>query len=157
MFRTLAIAGGALLFLFGCTPKRDAEQSHTEIVSQSPEPPAQLAAKTDESPKEQPSDQQPAASADSPEVRYSCDDKRVVLARYGDEDVQLTIGGKTLRLPNVMAASGAKFMRKDGISPGKSLTWWTKGDEAMLIEAPSDAPPDSPDETIANCQSASPG
>ena len=152
----MALAVGAMLFLVGCEPKEDAVQSQANITTVIPESPPLVAVKTDVEREAEASDQQPTAADEGADVRYTCDDKRIVLARYGDEDVQLSIDGKRVRLPSALAASGAKYMRKDGISPGKSLAWWSKGDEAMLIEAPSGAPPDSDAETIVNCRSKSP-
>jgi membrane-bound inhibitor of C-type lysozyme len=49
------------------------------------------------------------------------------------------------------SASGAKYESDTSLSPGRKLTWWTKGEEAMLIEADSDDA-DGSSETIVKCQ-----
>jgi len=154
MLRTFAIATGVLVLLSGCAPEKSKSDTPVEKSAEAATP------TTGSAPQAQvaPPIQAPTSKSGPPEIRYSCDDGRVVAARYGDADVRLSISGKTVDLPSVMAASGGKYMRRDGISPGKSLTWWTKGDEAMLIEAPSNAPPDSSNgETIVNCRSPSEG
>jgi len=154
MLRTLTIATGVLVLLSGCAPEKSKSDAPVQKSADAATP------TTGSNPQagDAPPIQAPTPEVGAPEIRYSCDDGRAVAARYGDADVRLSISGKTVDLPNVIAASGSKYMRRDGISPGKSLTWWTKGDEAMLIEAPSDAPPDSSDgETVVNCRSASEG
>jgi len=154
MLRTLSIAVGVLVLLSGCAPEKSKSDTPVQKSADAGTPTTGSNPKADIAPPSQVT----TSGIGAPETRYSCDDGRVVAARYGDADVRLSISGKTVDLPNVIAASGSKYMRRDGISPGKSLTWWTRGDEAMLIEAPSDAPPDSSDgETIVNCRSASEG
>jgi membrane-bound inhibitor of C-type lysozyme len=98
--------------------------------------------------------------AEGPGSRYSCEDGSTLIARYGaagsgGDVVRLTLRGKEIELPSVEAASGAKYMARDGLEAGKSLTWWTEGNSAMLIQAPKDNPPDSSDgETIVNCETS---
>ncbi len=82
-----------------------------------------------------------ATAAAAAMTRYGCDNGLSVIAVYGADDgsAQLTIGKKSLALPSVSAASGSKYASEDGLEPGKSLTWWVKGDEALLIQAPKGA------------------
>ncbi|MDF7775195.1 MliC family protein [Sphingomonas sp. AOB5] len=91
-----------------------------------------------------------AAAADAD--RYKCEDGTVVLALYDDDGgVQITVGGKTVTLPGVTAASGSKYRSEGGLAPDKSLTWWTKGDGALLIQAPRGTAEGSPKESVVNC------
>lgn len=94
------------------------------------------------------------ASADMGPVRYSCENGLGVIATYSEtndaSEVKLTIGEKSFTLPSAMAASGAKYSSPTGMSAGKTMSWWTKGSEAMLIEAPPGGE-GGPNETIVNC------
>ncbi len=71
-----------------------------------------------------------AVAAGSPRVqapvvaRFECDDGIVTTTFYGDR-VTLELPGRSLTLPHVVAASGARY--GDGVS-----TFWNKGNEAML-------------------------
>ncbi|QNA83087.1 lysozyme inhibitor [Sphingomonas sp. So64.6b] len=68
--------------------------------------------------------------------RFSCDNGASVIVTYGDDDVALLINGEEYALPGVEAASGSKYMSDTGMTKGRSLTWWSEGNAAMLIEAP---------------------
>jgi membrane-bound inhibitor of C-type lysozyme len=86
-------------------------------------------------------DESNAATDDAVTTHYSCDNSMTVDAAYdpGGRSVELTVNGKVLTLSSVVAASGSKYHSDAGLVPGMSLTWWTKGDSAMLIQAPSAA------------------
>jgi len=96
----------------------------------------------------------PPAEATLTAKHYDCDKYLIVLADYRDNDTaRLVIEGKAYEAKIVMSASGAKYQAATGRAPGKSLVWWTKGDDAMLIEG--QAGVDDPDrETIINCHEA---
>lgn len=47
---------------------------------------------------------------------------------------RLTIDGKVYELTNVISASGAKYSTDEGRAPGKTLVWWTKGEDGTLYE-----------------------
>jgi len=65
------------------------------------------------------------------------------------------IDGKEYGLALAQSASGARYEAASGLHPGKKLTWWTKGDGAMLIEADV-GDTDGASEDVVNCQEASP-
>jgi len=68
----------------------------------------------------------PAAAQDEPQTFvYECDDGSSFVARIEGERIWLFLPGKTIPLPHVQAASGAKY--SDG-----SITFWSKGEEARL-------------------------
>jgi membrane-bound inhibitor of C-type lysozyme len=93
--------------------------------------------------------------ADGP-TAYSCDNGISLTVAYGvDGNASLTTGGRTLTLKGVPAASGSKYHAAAGLSPGKSLTWWTKGDSAMLIQGPKGAR-EGAGETTVNCLATDP-
>ena len=69
-------------------------------------------------------------------IRFVCDNAPGVVVTYGDDSAALLINGEQYVLPAVAAVSGTKFMSKSGPTPGKSLIWWTIGNDAVLIEAP---------------------
>lgn len=96
-----------------------------------------------------------ATPEDGDLTRYSCENGTTVLVLYGEDDgtARLTVAGKTMALLSVTAASGAKYSTDDGITAGQSLTWWTKGDSAMLIQTPLRAAPESKESTT-NCRVA---
>jgi membrane-bound inhibitor of C-type lysozyme len=83
---------------------------------------------------------------------YSCDNGMMVKAQYmPDGSAQLTIAGKRYSLASIAAASGAKYHAAAGPTPGKSISWWSKDNAAMLIEAPAGARDGAPGETSADC------
>lgn len=93
------------------------------------------------------------------QVRYSCENGQTVLAEYVESDtmqqvVNLEVGGKLLGLSETRSASGARYETDQGLSPGKKLIWWTKGDTAMLIESPA-GDTDGSGETMINCNQIS--
>ena len=71
----------------------------------------------------------PAPSvADS--VTYTCGDASEIQIARSANRVTLTIGGESSALPQVEAASGAKY--SDG-----TLTWWEKGDTGLVMQGDS--------------------
>lgn len=71
---------------------------------------------------------QSAAAGPETPVRtfvYTCRDSYEFVARLEEEKVWLFLPGRTLPLPRVPAASGAKY------SDGR-LTFWSRGEEALL-------------------------
>ena len=94
-------------------------------------------------------------SEDGP-ASYACDDGTTVTVDYGDDgSARLTTGGKTLTMPGTPTASGSKYHVEQGLVPGRTLSWWTKGDSAMLIQGPQGAR-DGKGETIVNCLATDP-
>jgi membrane-bound inhibitor of C-type lysozyme len=94
-------------------------------------------------------------------VRYRCDDKKSVTARYinsqkpEDTFVILSIDGPSTLLYSVTAASGAKYATEQGLKPDHTLIWWTKGDEGMMYESPLDDSVKPGDEQlITTCRTA---
>ena len=95
------------------------------------------------------------ADTDGP-TAYSCDSGIALTVAYNDDgNASLTTGGKTLALKGVPSASGAKYHADTGLAPNKSLTWWTKGDSAMLIQGPKGAG-EGVGETMVNCLATDP-
>lgn len=95
-------------------------------------------------------------SADGP-TSYSCDNKLAVTVAYTDDgNASLTSGGKTVALKAVPAASGTKYHADTGLTPDKSLTWWSKGGSAMLIQGAKGASDGAPGETTADCLATDP-
>ncbi|MGY4396937.1 membrane-bound inhibitor of C-type lysozyme [Sphingomonas sp. UYAg733] len=86
-------------------------------------------------------------------IRFACDNGQGVVITRGDDSVALLINGTQYVLPGVIAASGTKFMSKSGPTPGKGLTWWSKGANALLIQTPIGDTSGARDET-AKCRLA---
>lgn len=80
-----------------------------------------------------------AATAAAPvTTAYDCLPALLLSATYDNSTTpakaRLTIGDKSYDLTGVQAASGAKYATDQGRSPGKTLVWWTKGEEGTLFE-----------------------
>lgn len=74
---------------------------------------------------------------------YNCDNGDNMTALYDDHRVErpkvfLTIKGEQYILDRADAASGARYTSTSGLSVGKSMEWWKKGDEVYLSEGPQD-------------------
>lgn len=142
----LAVIGLALLGASACS-----RSSHEAAPTPAPPAAAPSAAVA-------PAPVRAPETAESPAVRYTCDDGSTLTARYAATPtggVRLTLQGRELTLPPVESGSGAKYMATGVLAAGQTLTWWTQGDSAMLIQAPQDAPPDSGEgERLVNCESA---
>lgn len=69
---------------------------------------------------------------------YDCMPALLLSATYDNSGAtpkaKLTIGDKSYELTGVQAASGAKYATDQGRSAGKTLVWWTKGEEGTLFE-----------------------
>lgn len=95
---------------------------------------------------------EPPAPADEPafplataerSVAYVCERDLPITAVYGTNregtpDVALIIRGTDIRLTQAVSASGARYTSPIGLETGMGLAWWTKGDEAILQQAPRD-------------------
>lgn len=80
-----------------------------------------------------------AATAAAPvTTAYDCMPALLLSATYDNSatpaKARLTIGDKSYDLTGVQAASGAKYATDQGRSPGKTLVWWTRGEEGTLFE-----------------------
>ena len=71
-------------------------------------------------------------------VAYDCMPALLLSATYDNATTpakaRLTIGDQSYDLTGVQAASGAKYATDQGRSAGKTLVWWTKGEEGTLFE-----------------------
>jgi membrane-bound inhibitor of C-type lysozyme len=81
----------------------------------------------------------PAAAENVITATYRCQSGQTIIARYDNSNpdaptARLEYGGRTFDMYNVRAASGARYATEQGLSPDKSLQWWTKGDDATLSE-----------------------
>ncbi|MFN3370917.1 MAG: MliC family protein [Sphingomonadaceae bacterium] len=109
-------------------------------------PPAEPAAPVD-----------PLATAER-SVAYTCERDLPITAIYGTNregtpDVALIIQGTDIRLTQAVSASGARYTSPIGLEVGQGLAWWTKGDEALLQQAPADRIDDpAAAETIRTCK-----
>ena len=64
--------------------------------------------------------------------------------------VDLDIAGTRRQLVQGVSASGARYESANGLTSGRTLVWWSKGDGAMLIESdPGDK--DGANDRIVNC------
>jgi membrane-bound inhibitor of C-type lysozyme len=154
----------APILLTGCgtpAPEPTATPSPDPIVNAStsaadePKPGDGLLVGTDDLNQSVPAVQHNAGDVDGP-VHYVCGKGLAVLVHHdlAWDVMRLTIGSATYELNNTVSASGSKYRSENGRAPGKSLIWWSKGDDAMLIEAPVNAAPDSAEETSVDCHQA---
>jgi len=98
-----------------------------------------------------------AHAASSLDVRYRCDDGRVVEASYPqgapEQGMTLTIAGRKIAFRTAMSADGGRYLAVGGLHPHQLLEWWIKGDGATLSEGPAGEPADNADKTIiATCK-----
>ncbi len=72
----------------------------------------------------------PALAEDKAGIAYRCDDGKDLTASFvtASNEVLITTGGQSFRLPQGMSGSGARYT--DG-----TVVFWIKGDDAQL-EAP---------------------
>ncbi|HEY0624012.1 MliC family protein [Sphingomonas sp.] len=79
-----------------------------------------------------------ATAAAPTTVAYDCMPALLLSATYDNSGAapkaKLTIADKSYDLTGVQAASGAKYATDQGRSAGKTLVWWTKGEEGTLFE-----------------------
>lgn len=89
-------------------------------------------------------------------ARYDCMPAMAISVVYDNKDAanpraQVTINGAGYDMAIARSASGARYKTDKGRSPGKTLVWWNKGNDATLLEGKAGAP-DTADETvIATC------
>jgi len=102
----------------------------------------------------------PAPATPTPDtspIRYECEPQRDLTVSYdnsGDTSIALlTMDGTTYPLGITMSASGAKYITEDGLTPGKTLVWWTKGDDGTLYEGDVGSPDDT-EVMLAECSPA---
>lgn len=69
----------------------------------------------------------PAFAQDQAGVMYRCDDGTAVIASFvnSTNEVLITTGGRSFRLPQARSGSGARYT--DG-----SVVFWIKGDDAQF-------------------------
>jgi hypothetical protein len=93
-----------------------------------------------------------AADDDTPD-RFTCGKDLVVQVAYGTGDgtARLIISGKTLALLAADGAPNGPYTTKDGLVPGKSLTWSANGTSATLVQTSNNAPTGSPGESVMHC------
>ena len=79
----------------------------------------------------------PVAAAAAP-VAYDCLPAHLLTVAYDNSgstpQATLTLDGTTHVLTSVTSASGAKYATDSGRTAGKTLVWWTKGPDGMLLE-----------------------
>ena len=64
------------------------------------------------------------------DVSYACADGKAVIAIYDQERVSLKLSdGRSLELPQVIAASGIRYANED-----ESFVFWSKGRDAFIDE-----------------------
>jgi membrane-bound inhibitor of C-type lysozyme len=67
--------------------------------------------------------------------------------------LRLTIDAKTFQLTNMLSDTATtRYRSETGRTPGHSLMWQTRGDEATLIEGPVKAPADSARQKAMSCR-----
>jgi membrane-bound inhibitor of C-type lysozyme len=103
----------------------------------------------------------PAVPAESGQVQdmiiaatYVCDSGNTVSVRYDNTNADAPVAtleykGQTFAMHNVRSGSGARYATEQGLTSGKGLQWWIKGDEATMSEMLMDhtAPEPTPIET----------
>ena len=89
-------------------------------------------------------------------TRFTCANGLIVLAHHdlAWDVMRLTIGSATFELTNMLSDTGSKYRSDTGRAPGESLMWVNKGDTALLIEGPKDAPHDSAGQKTVVCRMA---
>lgn len=97
------------------------------------------------------------ATAAAPQtVAYDCMPAQLLSATYDNSGAtpkaKLTIGDKSYDLTGVQAADGAKYATEQGRSAGKTLVWWTKGDEGTLLEGKVGGT-DADEKKVSSCSS----
>lgn len=93
-------------------------------------------------------------------ISYDCLPAQRLMASYDNSGATptatLTLDGQTYQLASVQAADGAKYSTDQGRSAGKTLVWWTKGQDGTLFEGTVGGTAD--DETkLADCSPSTAG
>jgi membrane-bound inhibitor of C-type lysozyme len=83
----------------------------------------------------------PAAAEAAPPtsaIAYDCEPAQRLTASYDNSGATpkatLSLEGTIYELFEVTSASGAKYATDEGRTPGKTLVWFTKGDDGTLYE-----------------------
>ncbi|HWK42656.1 MAG TPA: MliC family protein [Croceibacterium sp.] len=87
-------------------------------------------------------------------ISYDCLPAQRLTATY-DNSVEpskatLVLDGKTYELTVGISASGARYVTEQGRTSGKTLVWWTKGQDGTLYEGTA-GNPDAAETKIAEC------
>ena len=71
-------------------------------------------------------------------LAYTCDPGPNLTVRYdntGSESLALlTIDGTPYELTLARSGSGARYVTENGLTAGKTLVWWTKGQDGTLFQ-----------------------
>jgi len=87
-------------------------------------------------------------------VAYDCLPAQNLVVSYDNSGATptatLSLDGATYRLSSVPAASGARYSTDEGRTGGKTLVWWTQGQDGTLYEGDVGGTADS-EQQIAEC------
>lgn len=90
-------------------------------------------------------------------ISYDCLPAQRLTASYDNSTdpskAILTLDGQTYELTAAIAASGVRYVTEQGRSPGKTLVWWTRGQDGTLYEGTA-GNPDAAETQIAECSPA---
>lgn len=94
------------------------------------------------------------------EASYTCEPAITLAVRYDNSNpdastAQVTLDGTRFDMTQVRAADGAKYMSSTGREPGKTLIWWNRGNDGMLLEG-STSDPMAPETQFATCTGTTP-
>lgn len=97
------------------------------------------------------------AAAATP-VSYDCLPAQDLSVSYDNSvdppTATLTLDGETYQLTAVEAASGAKYATDAGRSSGRTLVWWTQGQDGTLYEGTVGGT-EADEEEVASCSQSS--
>ncbi|HWH07113.1 MAG TPA: MliC family protein [Candidatus Paceibacterota bacterium] len=72
----------------------------------------------------------PPQESASTDASYLCADEKGIIALYAENEVVIMLSdGRTLTLPQTIAASGIRYANED-----ESIVFWSKGETAFLEE-----------------------
>jgi membrane-bound inhibitor of C-type lysozyme len=99
-----------------------------------------------------------AAAATATPVSYDCLPAQDLSVSYDNSvdppTATLTLDGETYQLTAVEAASGAKYATDAGRSSGRTLVWWTQGQDGTLYEGTVGGT-EADEEEVASCSQSS--
>jgi membrane-bound inhibitor of C-type lysozyme len=99
-----------------------------------------------------------AAAATATPVSYDCLPAQDLSVSYDNSvdppTATLTLDGETYQLTAVEAASGAKYATDAGRSAGRTLVWWTQGQDGTLYEGTVGGT-EADEEEVASCSQSS--
>jgi membrane-bound inhibitor of C-type lysozyme len=100
-----------------------------------------------------------ATQAAAAAIAYDCLPAHILTVAYDNAapipTATLSLDGASFVLSRIEAASGAKYKTEAGRSAGKTLIWWDKGANGILVEGPVGGP-ESDELTIAECSPTAP-